>query len=123
MSLAVQRAVDRMVALRGESLDLIQRTAGTYDDATGTVTGITTSTTAFVGFVRSYSSRDLDGTVVLRGDLEVRASGKALGDASLVPASGDHVTRSGTQYRVVNVERHDASGLPLVVVLQIRGVD
>lgn len=82
----------------GASLSHIQETPGQgYQAATGTfATPATTTTTAFVGVVTDYDTREIDGTRIRVSDKKVFAEAKSFNDASITPRPGDLIDGIGS---------------------------
>jgi hypothetical protein len=124
MTTSLHGSANRLIGRRGEALILEQVSAGTYSTTTGGYTGESTTRTAFTGFVGPYTSREINGTSVLLGDLRVVVDGSQLAALSLVPESGNTIERSGGErYRIVSVEDRPINGASLVQMIQIRGAD
>lgn len=90
-------------------------TSGAYDPATGSVSQ---TITAFptVGYVDDYSDRDVDGTMVLRGDRRVYLS--AVGATK--PSPSDRVSIDGVDYAVIHAKAIPGAGTPSLFDVQIR---
>lgn len=90
------------------------RTPGSY------TSGPSVSTTNHTcrGVISDYDERQIDGSLVQRGDRRVLLLGGSL-PSSVVPAPNDEVTIEGTKYSIVNVRRDPAGAS---YTLQVRGV-
>ena len=58
------------------------------DGATGDVTTVPGADVLTFGILRDYSTREIDGTVIMRGDMQLIASAEELFTAGLVPNAG-----------------------------------
>lgn len=100
-------------------LTLIKVTPGTRTG--GQLTGgtnPTTASTAGKGFIDDYQDRQIDETVIRRGDRRVLIVGNSLSGGSVIPAAGDQVTIEGATYEIVNVARDPAAA---TYTCQVRG--
>lgn len=106
----------RLIARYGAPMVLSKNEAGTYDPATGNVTG-TPSDHPLLGIVESMSAAFVGG-LVQNGDLLVTVAGEDLADA--LPAPGDLLRIDGTAHDVVNVTTIATGTEPLLFRLLVR---
>ena len=100
----------------GQSVTLKRIVAGAYDPSTGAAAQTVTSYPgrAYMG---NYSSRDIDGTLILRGDRRATLACDTLG---VVPSKDDVLTVDGVDWTVQSVEPVDPGGVALIYRLQVR---
>lgn len=66
----------------------------------------------------SYSARDIDGTVIKTGDMQIYISAAGL---AITPGPGDYATANGKTYRIVNSDPQMYDGItPVVHIVQGR---
>ena len=108
----------RLLTRFGQVVTIIKRTTpGAYDPATGTVSGGTVGYSC-AGAVMNYASRDIDGTLVQRGDVRVLLAP----DAAFEPKPGDTVTLADTtELTVINAQATKPAGSPVLYEVQARG--
>ncbi|MXN46060.1 hypothetical protein GR138_12750 [Shinella kummerowiae] len=91
----------------------------------GTVTRTTTpdpieggdgTTTAYPAKLvpMAYSAREIDGTNILAGDVQIYISSVGL---AIEPKPGDHVTASGKTFRIINGDPNNYDGITNVVFI------
>ena len=101
----------------GAPVTLTRITPGAYDPATGTVSGGTVGYSC-AGAVMNYASRDIDGTLVQRGDVRVLLAP----DAAFEPKPGDKVTLADTTVlTVINSRATKPAGMAVLFEVQCRG--
>ncbi|MFQ6184378.1 hypothetical protein ACLMJV_20830 [Sinorhizobium meliloti] len=61
-----------------------------------------------------YDAREVDGTVILSGDMEIYISSVGL---AVVPGVGDHVTANGKTFRIINADPNNYDGVTNVVFI------
>lgn len=106
-----------LVGAFGYPLTFRRATGGTYDAATGTVTGASNSDESVTGLFIAYKNTEVDGSNIQRGDR------KALLPASglvKVPQINDQLLGEGDTVSVVSVQEINANGVPIVYVCQVR---
>lgn len=99
----------------GQTMTLKRLTPGAYDPATGTVSNTTTTETA-TGVELEYTSREIDGTMVLRGDKKLILSTTGIG----APKVDDTVTIGTTVYTLKNVQPLSPGGTVVIYTCQAR---
>jgi hypothetical protein len=98
----LQATANRLLKGKGQSITLTKVTAGTYNPATGAMTGTTTSTQTAYGAIFDYGAKQIDGTLIKAGDKQVLISAfKIDGSALTAPVLGDTVTIGGVTYTLV----------------------
>jgi len=107
----------RLLTRFGQVVTIKRTTPGAYDPATGTVSGGTVGYSC-AGAVMNYASRDIDGTLVQRGDVRVLLAP----DAAFEPKPGDTVTLADTTVlTVINSRATKPAGLAVLYEIQARG--
>ena len=101
----LQNTAQKLLKGKGQSLTLTKVTAGTYNPATGGMTGGTTSTQLAYGAVFEYGNKNIDGTLIKVGDKQLLLSAfKTDGTALTAPVVNDTVTIGGIVYTVTQVK-------------------
>lgn len=109
----------RLIARRGETLTHQQVTGASYDASTRTYSGGSQTDTDFTAFVAEYEDREIDGSAIRRGDLKVWVADTELLAQSILPVTGDFVSRGGVPYLVERLSQPAGDGI--VTILQLRG--
>lgn len=99
----------------GQTMTLKRLTPGAYDPATGTVSNTTTTETA-TGVDIEYTSREIDGTIILRGDKKLIFSKTGIG----TPKVDDTVTIGTVVYTLKNVQALSPGGTVVIYTCQAR---
>jgi hypothetical protein len=98
----LQNTAQKLLKGKGQSITLTKVTAGTYNPATGAMTGTTTSTQTAYGAIFDYGAKQIDGTLIKAGDKQLLLSAfKTDGTALTAPVLGDTVTISSIVYTLV----------------------
>ena len=109
----------RLLTRFGQVVTVKRVTPGGYDPATGATTADVTNGYSCSGAVMNYASRDIDGTLVQRGDVRVLL---APPDAAFEPKPGDTVTLAdATVLTVINAQATKPAGSPVLYEVQARG--
>jgi hypothetical protein len=103
-----------LLSSKGQGMELLSATAGTYDPATGSATE-TVSSSIVTGIAVNYPDREIDGTQVQRGDRIVLIS--AVG---AVPKASDVIVINGERNKVMNCKNLAPAGLAVMYTLQVR---
>lgn len=109
MSEGLARSVRNAIRGRGETLSLIQTSAGTWTTATQTMTTGTLTTTSTMGIGR-LMVRGIDGDSVRAGDMEVWMSKLDLDAASVTPTVGNHIILGTTKLVLLEVSARAPAG-------------
>jgi hypothetical protein len=89
---------------------LTRVTAGSRGDITaGRVTGEASATYPCRGWCEEFNAREIDGTVVRKGDRKIAILGKSLPDA-IDPQPGDVIVIEGRAWKVVTPSKRDPAG-------------
>lgn len=98
----LQNTAQKLLKGKGQSITLTKVTAGTYNPATGAMTGTTTSTQTAYGAIFDYGAKQIDGTLIKAGDKQLLLSAfKTDGTALTAPVLGDTVSIGGVVYTLV----------------------
>ena len=98
----LQNTAQKLLKGKGQILTLTKVTAGTYNPATGAMTGTTTSTQTAYGAIFDYGAKQIDGTLIKAGDKQLLLSAfKTDGTALTAPVLGDTVSIGGVVYTLV----------------------
>lgn len=114
---AIATIADTIIANFGVPVTVTTKGTPVYNVDTGTVVAPTTTETAN-GVVTNYDSKDIDGSVILRGDKRLLLS--PIGITAIKPNATISVLT--VTYTVVAVNEINPAGVSLVYDLQIRGV-
>jgi hypothetical protein len=110
----LQATAQRMIAKFGQTSTVTRITAP--DPITGG-DGTETAHTATLVPV-TYSAREIDGTVILAGDVQLYISAVGL---TVTPSPGDLVSANGKTFRVINADPNLYDGqMPVVHIVQGR---
>lgn len=99
---------------KGQSMTLTTRTPGAYDTATSTA-AITETTEPVYGAVFDYAARDIDGSLIKRGDKRV-----ILEASTAVPTSTDTLTIGGVVHTIVEAVPVNPGGVVVIYKVQAR---
>lgn len=101
----------------GTDVTITREVAASFDPTTGQTTPGADIVATGKGVQTRYSNRDIDGTVIKRGDmrLDVAASG-----LSVEPEQNDSVEIDSVDWIVVNVELIKPATVPVLYICQVR---
>ena len=98
----LQATADKLLKGKGQAVTITTVTPGTYNPATGGMTGGTTTTQTAYGAVFDYGTKQIDGTLIKAGDKQILLSAfKTNGAALTAPVLGDTVTIGGVAFTLV----------------------
>lgn len=92
----IQSVAKRMLKDKGEQVTFSRASAGTFDPATGTTSGSTTSTFSGYCHPSPYNTGEIDGTLIQQGDIRLLVE-----SMTSTPQPGDTVTFRAEVYRVM----------------------
>lgn len=99
----------------GQPITIIRELDGPYDPSTGeTASPVRVTYTAY-GVPEDYTDRDIDGTIIVRGDRKV-----TIYKTTQLPMPGDILTMNDEEHRVINVMRIPCQGVDIIYQLQVR---
>jgi hypothetical protein len=124
MATGAQMQKDVVALLRDHGYDLTFRrtnNGGSYDPATGTITGGSNSDESVRAIFLNYIARDIDGTLVQRGDRKAVIAATYSGNAlSKTPQINDELRGEADAVRVVSVQTIKSGASILAYVCQTR---
>lgn len=104
----------------GAAVVLQYAAPGEVDGGTGTVTPGATVTVNTYGLVSEYTTREIDGSNIMRGDVKLRCSAEDLAKAKQAPTAGWTATLGGVKYRVMHASPVQPGGIAVMWKLQLR---
>ena len=124
MAIGAQMQRDVVALLRDHGYDLTFRrinNGGTYDPATGTITGGSNSDETIRAIFLNYTANDVDGTLVQRGDRKAVIAATYNGTAiTKTPQINDELRDEGDAVRVVSVQTIKSGASILAYICQAR---
>ena len=114
---SIATVADNIIINFGVPVIVTTKGTPTYNVDTGTVVSTTTTETTS-GVITNYDKKDIDGSLIQRGDKQLILS--PIGITTIKPDA--IVTVSGISYAVISVNETNPAGVSLVYILQIRGV-
>lgn len=113
---------ERLLAKYGAAVTLTRTVPGAYDPATGLTAAPTVTTYTGTAFRENYSLKDIDGTLVKRGDVRFLVSPfQTDGTDMPQPATDtDVITFASTAYQVIGVDPFNFSGEAVAFYVQAR---
>ena len=100
----------------GEPVVFSYATTPVYDDDSGDlISGGTSVTQTAYGYPENYSSKEIDGSNIMRGDIKLICSAGALR-----PAVGWSCLLDSKTYRVMNCDPIRESGIDVIYYVQLR---
>jgi len=107
---------------KGLACTITKQTAGTYSTSTG-VASVSTSTQSAYGALFDYENKNIDGTLVKKGDRKLLLSALNTAGAVLTaPSVNDTVTANSVTYTIVAIRPIAPSGVAVAYDCQIRGI-
>jgi len=107
---------------KGLTCTITKQTAGTYSTSTG-VASVSTSTQSAYGALFDYENKNIDGSLVKKGDRKLLLSALNTALAALTaPSVNDTVTANSVTYTIVAVRPVAPSGVAVAYDCQIRGI-
>lgn len=108
--------VTQLVNDIGKTITLRTVVEGTYDIASGSLTGGSTTDTEVKAMFLGYDDPLFDGEIIQRGDRKVviRASD------GVEPKTQDILIEGSTQYKVISVRQIEQAGTDVVYICQAR---
>jgi hypothetical protein len=112
----MQNTAAELLASFGQTVTLSRQEVSDYDPATGSATFTATLQSA-PGALFDYGSRDIDGTLIKRGDKKLLIA--ALGITA--PQVDDTVTVNGVVYTIVHIIATNPAATAIMYICTIRG--
>ena len=107
---------------KGLTCTITKQTAGTYSTSTG-VASVSTSTQSAYGALFDYENKNIDGTLVKKGDRRLLLSALNTALAALTaPSVNDTVAANSVTYTIVAIRPIAPSGVAVAYDCQIRGI-
>jgi len=107
---------------KGLTCTITKQTAGTYSTSTG-VASVSTSTQSAYGALFDYENKNIDGTLVKKGDRRLLLSAlNTAGAALTAPSVNDTVTANSVTYTIIAIRPIAPSGVAVAYDCQIRGI-
>lgn len=115
---------DRLLKKYGAAAVLTRTIPGAYDPTTGMTGAPTITNYTGIAFRENYALKDIDGTLIKRGDIRLLMSPKSTDGTDMVrpQTATDTVLFAGTTYTVVGVDPFDFAGEAVAFYVQCRGV-
>lgn len=99
----------------GQDITLTRVTTGTFNPATGAVTGDSETDSTIKALITDFSDFHIEGSAIQRGDKKVLIAGDIT-----APTVKDKLTISGTEYMIINVNTISPAGTDVLYKLQVR---
>ena len=113
---AIATSAQSQIEDAGLPITVTRSTVDSFDPALGyTVPGADIVATGY-GVQPAYSARDIDGTVIKRGDMRLLIGP----ELAIVPEVGDTVTVDSVTWHIVNVDNLTPAGTDLLYTCQVR---
>lgn len=107
----------------GQVVTLTHVTPGSYDTATATETGATTTTQTGSGVEIAYTAREIDGNTIRVGDKKLLLSPlNSAGAALLAPELGDTAALASGTWTILAIEPLSPAGTVIMWTLHLRGI-
>lgn len=106
---------DELIVEFGQAVTVRHRTAGAYDPATGSA-AVTVTDELGSGAVFDYATKQIDGSMIQRGDKYVLLSPAGV----TAPEPDDRILVGATEYGVVSVNTTSPAGTAVLHTVQIR---
>lgn len=100
---------------KGQSVILTRNTPGTFDPATGTVTGDSTADEIINAVVTDYREDQIDDAAIKRGDKLLLISAK-----QAAPEMDDSITIDSLEYQIVDINTVSPGGTDILYKVQVR---
>ena len=105
----------RLLQDKGQSVSLSRETGGTFDPILGSTSGATTTAWTGYGAAFDYKSAQVDGVMVIKGDIRL-----LLEAVDTTPEMGDRATVDSIDYQVISVKETSPGGVVVMYELQLR---
>lgn len=106
----------------GQTVTLTESVPGSYDPATGATGSASVTTQTGKAVMIDYSSRSIDGTLIMAGDKMLKLSPLDTSGAQLTPPKPESTVTmaDGTVWTVKRVEAKNPAGVAVLYTLQVR---
>lgn len=117
----LSRNLQRLVDRHGEDVTLTYKTLGTYDPATGGLSGGSTTTSTVKAYFSNYNLTDMNATNLVMGDRQVvMGNTDTSGTALTEPEVGDEITGRGDKVSIVSAQKIFSGGTVICYIVQVR---
>lgn len=106
-----------MIAEFGRLIILRVNNEGVYDPVTDVTTGASTSDAAVKAVFTDFKEKDIDGTLIVRGDKQVLL---AASDLAQAPETNDILVDGLDEYRVIEIMSIQPGDQALIYKVQVR---
>lgn len=103
------------IADKGRPVNVLYKTAGTYDPTADSVSGDSIEPVEVMALVTNCNKRDMVGALVEVGDLLV-----TIAASSIVKPKTNDIIEDGEEFRIVNVTEIKPGLVPIIYKLQVR---
>lgn len=113
----MSQTAQEMIAEFGRSVVLRRNNEGVYNPLTDTVTGSNATDITISAVFTDFKEKDIDGTLILRGDKQVLFAA-----VSLVPApeNNDILIDGADEYRIIELMAIQPGDTALIYKVQVR---
>lgn len=111
----LSQSAERLLRRAGRACTLTKRAKGTYDASSSRAAQGAPEHFPITCVTLEFNAREVDGTMILAGDLRAYTISK-----EAVPAVGDMVTIDGKQWRIEDPRPLNPGGVTLLYDLQLR---
>lgn len=110
----LKETASKLLQDKGQEVTFTRKPSNAFDPALGKTH---TSTTTFTGYGASfdYKSSQVDGTLIIAGDIRL-----TLEAITTAPVIGDDVEVDGVSYSVINVTKTSPAGIVVKYEIQLR---
>lgn len=106
------------IADKGRTVSLVYKTQGTYNPATGTFSGQTSTTQSVKMLITNFNKTEIDETLIKSGDRLGLLAPQT--DLTRAPKTADKVTDNSETFTIVGIEEIKPGDTVLLYKLQLR---
>lgn len=119
----IAETANEILAEYGQAVTLTRIVPGTYNPATGGMTGASTSTQTGWGAVFEYINKNIDGTLIQSGDKQLLLSAiNSAGTALTAPIINDTVTIGGVVMTITQIKPLSPAGTTVLFDCNLRTI-
>lgn len=111
---SIQSIATAQIADKGQDVIIKRLTSGTFDPATGAISGASTASQAIKAVVVDYKDYQIDGDAIRRGDKQL------LIDADSLPDMKDAIELDSLDYQIVSISPVSPSNVVMLYKVQVR---
>ena len=115
--MALQITSQKIIERYGRSVVLRRNNEGTYNPATDTITGASTTDVSVIAVFTDFEQDEIDGTLIVRGDKKAVI---AAGSLNSPPENNDILIDGSDQYRIVQLMAVQPGDTALIYKVQVR---